>query len=172
MLSRRKKLLFFSIYLPLVLIFFFSVAEVLSRVAGYKPWFVRTENTKVEPGGRLFEKDAKLGYRDLPGQYKITLMGAYVYTVTNLEDASRATHPLETYGNRGPKLEIWIFGDSITYGWSVNDRDTFAWLLQEDFPDYEVVNFAVSGYGTLHSMIQLRDLLQQRKAPRLVILPY
>jgi len=170
--SRRKKLRFYSIYVPVLLIFFFAVAEILARVAGYQPWVIKTNNIKVEPGGRLFEKDATLGYRALPGQFKITLGGAYVFTITNLSDASRATHPPDNGNIPGPKQGLWIFGDSVTYGWSVSDQETFPWLLQEDFRNYEVVNFATTGYGTLHSLIQLRAALQQRKPPRLVIFVY
>jgi hypothetical protein len=79
---------------------------------------------------------------------------------------------LDTYGRGDVKKEMWVFGDSITYGWSVNDEEAYPWLLREKFPDYEVVNFGVSGYGTLHSLIQLREALKNGKRPELVILAY
>ncbi len=102
----------------------------------------------------------------------MTLNGAYVFTATNLANTLRITHPLATYPAPDAKKEIWIFGDSVTYGWSVNDEETFPWLLQEKFPDYEVVNFGVQGYSTLNSLIQLREALQNGKKPKLVILSY
>jgi hypothetical protein len=44
--------------------------------------------------------------------------------------------------------------------------------LQERFPDYEIVNFGVEGYGTLHSLIQLREALQSGHKPQVAILAY
>src|SRR3989442_4574849 len=33
---------------------------------------------------------------------------------------------------------------------------SYPWLLQEKFPNYDVVNFGVMGYGTVQSLIQDR----------------
>jgi len=46
------------------------------------------------------------------------------------------------------------------------------WLIQEKFPNYEVVNFGVPGYGTIHSLIQLREALQKQNKPEIAILAY
>src|SRR5205085_2187667 len=43
---------------------------------------------------------------------------------------------------------------------------------QESFPEYEVVNFGVSGYGTLQSLIQFRDAIQHGQKPKLAIIVY
>ena len=65
-----------------------------------------------------------------------------------------------------------MFGDSITYGWSVNDEESYAWLLHEKLPEYRVVNFGVGGYGTVHALIQLREALSQQQPPQLAIVTY
>lgn len=65
----------------------------------------------------------------------------------------RLTHPLTAYPAGVAKPEIGIFGDSITYGWSVNDEETYRRLLQTGFADYEIVNFGADSYGTLRSLI-------------------
>jgi hypothetical protein len=126
----------------------------------------------VEPGGRLFRAHPTLGYTHLPGQFLVTLNGSYVFRATNLDNTLRITHPLNTYNTDSAKKEVWVFGDSVTYGWSVSDEESFAWLLQEKLPLYEVVNFGVSGYGTVHSLIQLREALGERRAPEALILVY
>ena len=54
----------------------------------------------------------------------------------------------------------------------MNDQDTYCWLLQDALPDYEVVNFGVNGYGTLQSLIQLREALKNGNEPQVVILAY
>jgi len=169
---RARGFRFYAIYFVCLLLFSSIVAEVGARLTGHHPWIVKPTNIRVEPGGRLFQTNPTLGYTHLPGQFRIILDGVYVYTITNLSNTLRITHSLRTYPPPADKREIWIFGDSITYGQSVNDQETFAWLLQENFPAYEVVNFGVQGYGTLHSLIQSREALQKGKSPRLVILTY
>jgi len=172
MLSRRTKILIYLVYLFLCVSLFVSAGELLARMTGHQPWVVKQLDVKVEPGGRFYAKHPTLGYTSLPGQFKVTLDDSYVFTTTNLSDSLRATHPLDSYSKQNTEPQIWIFGDSVTYGWSVNDEETFPWLLQKDFPDYEVVNFGFMGYGTLHSLIQLREAFQHRNKPRLVILNY
>jgi hypothetical protein len=70
------------------------------------------------------------------------------------------------------KPGLWIFGCSLTYGWAINDQDTFAWLLQEKFPQYEVDNFGVSGYGTVHAYQQITEALKTRAKPKIIIIAY
>jgi hypothetical protein len=88
-----------------------------------------------------------------------------------LDNTLRVTHPLGASSGK-TRTGIWIFGDSITYGWSVNDKDTYPWLLQERLPDHEVINFGVNGYGTLQNLIQLREALKNGNEPKVVVLAY
>src|SRR5260370_4171557 len=172
MLTRRKKVIFYLVFFTLFLLVFIPAAEMLARVTGHRPWVVNELRVKVEPGGRLYTPHPTLGYAPLPGQFKVTIDDSYVFKFTNLSNALRVTHPLNTYPVQSGRNEIWILGDSITYGWSVNDEEAFPWLLQADLPNFEVVNFAAMGYGTLQSLIQLREALQLRNKPKLVILNY
>ncbi|HEX8920348.1 MAG TPA: SGNH/GDSL hydrolase family protein [Pyrinomonadaceae bacterium] len=170
--GHRKKLLFYSIYFTVASLLVLAVAEITARLIGYRPWSVAQARIVVEPGGKFFMKHSTLGYTHLPGLFKVTLSEVYTFKATNLENTLRATHPRNVAKVEGEKQEIWLFGDSITYGWSVNDEETYAWLLQEKLPDYEVVNFGVSGYGTLHSLIQLREAIQSGRRPRLAVIVY
>ncbi|HVG31982.1 MAG TPA: hypothetical protein VM911_02845 [Pyrinomonadaceae bacterium] len=171
-LSRRKKLLFYFISYALIAVVLFAFCEVIARLKGFRPYTVKQAEIAVEPGGKFFRAHPTLGYTHLPGQYKITLSGTYTFRATNLENTLRATHPLETYNATDARQQLWILGDSITYGWSVSDEEAYPWILHERLKDYEVVNFGVSGYGTLHSLIQLRDAFQRGVKPRLVMLVY
>jgi hypothetical protein len=171
-LSRGKRFAFYLISYSFIAILLFSFAEVIARIKGFRPWTFKQAEIVVEPGGKFFMKHPTLGYTHLPGQFKVTLAGAYTFRATNLDNTLRITHPLDTYGRGDVKKEMWVFGDSITYGWSVNDEEAYPWLLREKFPDYEIVNFGVSGYGTLHSLIQLREALASGQRPEIVILAY
>ena len=65
---------------------------------------------------------------------------------------------------------VLVLGCSFTQGSGVDDRDTFAWRLQERFPDFNVRNFGTGGYGTYQSLIRFRRFLREnRTVPRLVI---
>lgn len=171
--SRKKRLFFHLASLFIGVALSLLVAEAGARLMGYRPWSVKPADIVVEPGGRFFTPHSTLGYTHLAGEFKITLAGSYVFRASNLENTLRVTRPLDTYSARRAEREVWVMGDSVTYGWSVNDWETYAWLLQEKLPEYEVVNFGVSGYGNIHSLIQLKEALQGgRTTPAVVILAY
>jgi hypothetical protein len=146
-------------------------AEISLRANGIKPWPDTRGKPVVTPGGKLTAQHPLLGYSHLPGAYTVTLPSGFSYQATHLPNGLRITHPLETYGRNKLKREIWIFGCSFTYGLALNDSQTYPWLLQEHFPEYEVVNFGVEGYGTVHSAIQLKEALKAAN-PAAVILAY
>jgi hypothetical protein len=153
-------------------------AEVALRARGLMPWSgvdTAVSSIRVEPGERFFQPHPVLGYAHIPGKFVVTLGGGEKrlrFNVTHLSDTLRITRPVEG-GEPGTaaKDEIWIFGCSLTHGWSVNDEQTYAWLLQERFADLIVVNFGVSGYGTVHSLLQFREALK-RKTPKVAVLAY
>lgn len=149
-----------------------SFAEIALRLAGYKPWQIEEPSIAVTPGGRLYEKNSTLGYTNLPGTYTVYLSQNYSFQVTHLDNHLRATHPLKRDSSSSQKEEIWIFGCSFTYGWSVSDRETYPWRLQEQFPHYEVANFGMNGYGTIHSLIQFQEALKTRRKPQVAIIAY
>ncbi|MEP6486194.1 SGNH/GDSL hydrolase family protein [Microcoleus vaginatus GB2-A3] len=150
-----------------------TTAEIVLRVAGYKPWQIENVDVAVEPKGNFFTKDSELGYKHLPGKFKVTLNGNYSFNTTHINNSLRITHPLNTYNLlSSKKSEIWIFGCSFTYGWSLNDSETYAWLLQEKLPKYEIVNFGVNGYGTLHSLIQFKEALKLGNKPKIAVIAY
>ncbi len=171
-LSRRKRFVFSLIIFSFLLVSFLFLAEVGLRMKGLHPWTVqRRDFVKVEPPGSYQTTHPTLGYITKPGEYTITLPGPYSFKTTYLANGLRITHPLNTYSEKRKK-EIWIFGCSLTQGWTINDEETHPWLLREKLPDYEVVNFGVIGYGEVQSLIQLREALAQGARPALVILSY
>jgi hypothetical protein len=90
--------------------------------------------------------------------------------VTHDARTLRITHPVDPAGAES-RPEIWIFGCSFTHGWSLSDEETYPWLLQQRFPNHEVVNFGVSGYGTVQSLLQFREALGHRR-PAMAVLAY
>lgn len=168
-----KKLLFFGVYFLILAVFAIITPEIILRLKGFQPWRAGDPALiKVNPGGKLYVKNPTLGFANIPGELTVTLSDGYSFKVTNLPNTHRITHPLSTYGEAGKKEEIWIFGCSLTYGWSLNDQETFPWLLQERFPEYEVVNFGVDAYSTVQSLLQFRQALESGRLPKMVVLAF
>ena len=173
-LSKRKRVLFHAIIYVALAASFLVAAEIVLRMKGWHPWDPGELDVVVEPGARLYTNHPALGYVHLPGQYRITLNHSYTFRATYGDDGLRVTHPpVEASSASGDKEEIWIFGCSFTDGWSLNDEETYAWLLQEKLPAYEVRNFGVDGYGNLQALIQLKEALRAgRRPPRVAVVTY
>ena len=171
-MTRRKTLAFGLVSLGLVAMLMLTAADLLARLTGIHPWAKADLQIHVTPGGRLFTPHPTRGYAQLPGAFVVTLPDGYSFTMTHLPSGLRITHPLATYTDTRSKPEIWIMGCSFTHGWSLNDQDTYPWLLQAQLPEYEVVNYGVEGYGTLHALLQLREALTTQPTPRMVVYAY
>ncbi len=65
----------------------------------------------------------------------------------------------------GPaRPEVAIIGCSYAQGWALSDSDTFAWQLQERFPEYSFANLGTAGYGTYQSLLALERHLSESSA--------
>jgi hypothetical protein len=163
--SRRRNALYFAGYLAFLAVAFLGAAEAISRMRGWRPWVKPVLAVRVEPGGRYFRTDPRLGFVHLPGSFTVTLGDGYSFRVTHLADGHRITRPPGTPPGSGPRPEIWIFGCSYTHGWSLDDDETYPWLVQASLPDFEVVNFGSDAYGATHALLQLQDALAARPSP-------
>jgi hypothetical protein len=147
-------------------------AELMARLKGFEPWTPsRDPELRVEPRS-LGVRHPVLGSVYAPGRFVVTLADGYSFRVTHDGDGHRITRPLAAGSDRAGKVPFWIFGCSYTHGWSLDDEDTYPWLVQEQLPGYDVVNFGVGGYGTVHSLLQFREALASRPAPRVAVIAY
>lgn len=171
-LSPRRKRILFTLYLLALVVIVAVGGEIVARLKGIRPYRLETINIgKVEPAGTFFKAHPERGYTQLPGPFKITLTDGYQFTVTHDAHGMRITHPPAAV-DRPPKPEIWILGCSLTHGWSLNDEETYPWLVQQALPDYEVVNAGMMGYGTLQARLLFQEMLASRPKPAVVVLAY
>ncbi len=175
-LSKKKssyKTLLLNVLLLCISVFIsLFAAELILRLVGRTPWQINENTITVEPGGKLFKKHPKLGYVQIPGKYKIILADGYSFIATHDATGCRITRPLSSADSKNEKEEIWIFGDSMNYGWSLNDDEVYPWFLQEKLPNYNIVNFGVNGYGTLQSLIQFKEALSIGRKPKIAVINY
>jgi hypothetical protein len=110
--------------------------------------------------------DPVLGWRNNPGVHPAD-EGPHE-PMTILADGSRDTG---TPAGAGPA--VVIVGCSYAEGYGVRDDQTFAWKLQQRFPQLRIRDFGVPGYGTYQSLILLRELIERQGIrPALVIYGY
>ncbi|MCB0738579.1 MAG: SGNH/GDSL hydrolase family protein, partial [Bacteroidetes bacterium] len=64
-----------------------------------------------------------------------------------------------------------FFGCSFTYGWGVEDTETFPYLVQKELSNFKVENYSVPGYGTIQALQQIRHIPAD-KFPKTVVLVY
>ncbi len=170
-LSRGKRLAFGLAVNGIWLVAFFYVAERITLRKGYLPWLTGPSQLIVEPAGRMVAPHPTLGYVYQPGRYHLIFKGKTEAWQTNGPDGYRITGPPES-PDAPPRPEVWVLGCSYTYGYGLNDADTYLWLLQAAFPEYRIINLGVPGYGTVHSLIQFRERVAASPAPALAILAY
>ncbi len=164
--------LIYVVYCLILLVGTVGVFEVILRSKGFEPWILETDsNVRIEPGGRLFEIDPALGFVLIPGKFKVWLARDYWFRMTHDSGRLRITRPPDSRPQaRDPA--IWIFGGSFVHGWSLSDEETFPWRLQVSLPEADFVNFGVSAYGTVQSLMQFQTALKERPAPHGVVLVY
>ncbi len=168
--KRQRRIIILSCYFLILLAFFLLCCEIILRLKGFKPYKPVELSVKIEPGGKLFCSDPDVGYAHLSGKFKVTLKDGYTFDLTHTTNGLRVTRPINE--NKTRKNSIWIMGCSFTHGWSLNDDQTYPWLIQKKLTNYDVLNFGVNGYGTVQSFFQFRKFLKQFQKPSVVVATY
>ena len=130
------------------------MGEAALRVGGYRPYRNADYRVSAKPN-HAYVANSRLGIALAEGTYDILL---------NEQVAFRATH--QPNGQRFvPKSSdedsswVAVLGCSFTYGYGVNDTETFVARLQTQHPGTHWTNHAVPGYGTVQACLQVRALL-------------
>jgi hypothetical protein len=120
------------------------LAEMVVRMAGYKPQFAATQ---------FFRYDPLLGWRLQPaleGPFERPQFHSYVKI--NSRGLRGTEHP---YEKPPGKKRILVLGDSFVWGFGVNDDEIFTALMEKDLPEVEVINGGVTAYGTTQELLWL-----------------
>lgn len=130
--------------------------------------YIQFRSRKTISTHPLNKLDEKLGYVNTPGKFQTTQIYKFLgmfferkrsFTTTVNKFGWRITKPEDKVLN---KPEIWFFGGSFTFGDGLNDNETFSWIIQENVESkFDIRNFGVNGYGTLHGLIQIKEELKK-----------
>ena len=153
-----------SLALGLVaLLFSLALGEVALRVVGYRP-----RGTTTAAGGDAPDWSAGdpalawvnrpgIGHPDEPGRVPMTFW----------PDGQRASAPEP---KQSASRRVVLLGCSFTQGFGIADDETFAWDLNQAFPDVRFENWGVGGYGTYQALLLLERLLREPgRTPDLVV---
>src|SRR5881275_360753 len=98
--------------------------------------------------------------------YLIVMASSCASLEANRAGAKPANRPLKTPPAVSGRPKIIAFGDSLTAGFGLADKESYPYLLQEklkaDGYDYEVVNAGVSGDTTLGGLERSDWVLDQQ----------
>lgn len=83
----------------------------------------------------------------------------FTYVVNTNQYCFRDKHPLKKEPN---SFRILALGDSFTFGNTVNENETYPYLLEKKLnndnkTNFEVINFGVGGFSTTEEYIVLKD---------------
>lgn len=138
-----------------MLYFLITIAcfEVSLWILGYRPYQHQLYKMYSVPSNPYIGHD-NLGIALNPGEYEITINEGLTFQATHLPSGIRKTRntPIESDQN------IHFLGCSFTYGYGVNDEQTFASKIQKVQADKKIINHGVVGYGTAQNYLQLQSL--------------
>ncbi len=152
MKSRWRTIAKWCFFYPVVLVL---CLELALRILGWGTFYVDDYSIHAEPKN-AFTGHSKLGIQLNPGQYSITLNDSIRFTATH----GPGNHRVIPRSERADNPDVLVLGCSFTYGYGVDDDENFAALLQKEFPDLSLRNAGVIGYGTVQSLMQLREAVK------------
>ncbi len=129
------------------------VLELTLRILGFEPWRYQSYNSDR---AAFNEFDPVRGWRNKPGSYEYPGFSDEVKSITlNIDETgSRVTANHVSQG----EINIAVVGGSWAHGWALSDDQTFAWKLQQQFPNARLFNYASGGYGTYQSLLTAKEV--------------
>jgi len=141
-----------------------AIAEGVLRLVGFEP--APPPLDPREHAADWGQPDPVLGWTNHPGTGHSNEPGHVAMTFG--PGGERASAPA---GEPPRTHSVLLMGCSYTTGLGVADDETFAWRLNERYPDVRFENHGVPGYGTYQSLLLLERLLRQShgQPPELVV---
>ena len=142
----------------ILLIFFSSIISLIFceiLVRSFYPQNVNGSYMEQNESGLWILKNNYRYYDHFNGE-------TYIYNTGNLRN--RITNNL-----KNKKEKILILGDSFTFGYRLNDQDTYISKLQNLFQDYYFINSASPNWGLSDYSRYVEDYCKSFKAKKVII---
>lgn len=136
-LSRRIGFPAAAIFLALLLTG--TVLEIALRVAGYTPAYVHRQRAN-------HETDPVVGHRGKRGYRGRFVRPEFDVMIIHTEDGFRRQ---EFQADLSSAIRrVFVFGDSFTWGWGVQQGEVYTDRLSRLLPNHFVANYGINGSGT------------------------
>lgn len=98
--------------------------------------------------------DELLGWAHAPNQHgRFNHRDFSVEVVINSQGMRDSEYSVERTGKR----RMLVLGDSYGWGFGVEHSERFSEIMEDAYPDWEIINASVSGYGTDQEFLFLRE---------------
>lgn len=135
--------------------FALAVGEGVLRLVGFAPRLTTAppghddpDWARADPVVGWANRAGGMGHPDDPGRVPMHFW----------PDGERVSAPQP---DKPAHHRVLLLGCSFTQGWGVTEQETFAWQLNEAFPNVRFENFGVGGYGTYQALLTLERLLRE-----------
>ncbi len=141
-----------------------AVSEGFLRLTGYCCQYVNARNS-------FHVYDATVGYGGKPDfEGRFRTVDFDVRVAHNGDGFRRQEH---RHAAAGHGQRIYVFGDSFTWGWGVEQGEVYTDQMSRSLKEYEVQNFGLDGSGTIqqHALFE-RHVKQQLRPGEMVLLGF
>ena len=145
-MKRNLLLIFFSFLISFFLIEIFIRIFLPQEISA--PWRIHAKD------GLLINKNNGISYHYINSKKVKYTFGKYHNRKYNLQQS---------------KKKILVLGDSFTFGWLLNDEDTFIYKLSKNFLNYEFINASAGGWGTSDYLKYLEEFCDMIKPKHTII---
>lgn len=150
-----KKLFFYFLSIIIAIFFILSLDFTLSNtVLSYKNCFKYDE----------YYYELK---KNCIGKYRFKKSFPIVKTITDEMGLRVGENSLPKSKN---KKNIFIFGDSFTYGVGIEYEKTYVGLIEKKFSNYNVYNFGVGSYSPSVYLYKLKKTIEKNIIPEKILL--
>ncbi|MEL7533913.1 MAG: hypothetical protein AAFN10_21560 [Bacteroidota bacterium] len=142
--------------------------EAALWVLGYRPYQHEAFQVSAQPSNWL-EGDSIYGFRLGVGAFQLSINEKLAFNSKHLAEGRRYIG-VQDYRDSLPRIDF--YGCSYAYGYGLDDSLTMAWQIRAALPNAYLRNWAVPGYGTTQSLLQLQAQLQRQDTPAVVVIAY
>lgn len=125
--------------------------------------------------GVMFQSDSQTGWRGRPDVDTQFVTAEFAARVRHTSEGWRRCgidSPLAD-DDASPGRTVWFLGDSFTWGWGVEDDETFVSCLNRMGPTgTRYRNLGIPGYSSVQEYLLLKQLIEQGRRPDVVVVRF
>ncbi len=146
-----RKLRMIILWIVCTLIFAGGLIEITNRIFFFDRFKIGGDERTL-----AYQYDPRLGWKPIAD---IALQFHGTNRAFSIVHNSRGFRDREHGAKTKPRIAF--IGDSFVWGYDVEQRERFTDLLQAQLPQWDVLNFGVSGYGLDQTFLLLQDIFDE-----------